>query len=169
MDFAKPNDTKETKIVRGRPFQKGHSGNRKGKRKGTRNAATLAAEALLDGETLALTRKVVAMAHKDNMVALRLVIGRFLPPRRERPLQFEVPPLKTAADAMSALARIAEGVGQGQLSDNEARTLIGLVHTFLEGLAQVENHSRLTALDNSLSEMKPLVADLKTLKAGGEP
>ncbi len=65
---------------------------RGGKLKGTRNAATLAAEALLDGESAALTRKLVAMALKDNMTAMRLVFERIVPPRRERPFRFEFPP-----------------------------------------------------------------------------
>jgi hypothetical protein len=152
MDLAEPKKTNEAKKkVRGKPFKKGQSGNPGGKLKGTRNAATLAAEALLDGESAALTRKLIAMARKDNMAAMRLVIERILPPRRERPMQFELPPLKTAEDAMAALARIAEGVGQGALSDSEARTLVGLVHTFLEGLEQVENQSRLAALETSVS------------------
>ena len=135
MDFTEPKDTKKAKKVIGRPFQKGQSGNPGGKRKGTRNAATLAAEALFDGESAALTRKAIAMAKAGDMAAMRLAMERIIAPRRERPLQFELPSLKTAEDAMAALARIAAGVRQGELSDSEARTLIGLVHTFLEGLA----------------------------------
>ena len=44
---------------RGRPFEPGKSGNPKGKPKGSRNQATLLAEALLDGEAEAITRKVI--------------------------------------------------------------------------------------------------------------
>ena len=47
---------------RGRPFEKGRSGNPRGRRRGSRNKATLAAEALLAGESEALTRKAVEMA-----------------------------------------------------------------------------------------------------------
>ena len=46
---------------RGRPFEKGRSGN-PGGRRGSRNKATLAAAALLAGESEALTRKAVEMA-----------------------------------------------------------------------------------------------------------
>ncbi len=66
MDFKEPKDAKAKKKVRGRPFPKGKSGNPEGERKGTRNAATLAAEALLEGESKALTWKLVAMAHKER-------------------------------------------------------------------------------------------------------
>ena len=57
---------------RGRPFQRGQSGNPNGKPKGVRNRATLAAEALLDGEAEALTRKVVEMALAGDSTAMRL-------------------------------------------------------------------------------------------------
>ena len=48
------------------PFQPGQSGNRAGKRKGTRNKVTLAVEALLDGETL--TRKAIELAKAGEFV-----------------------------------------------------------------------------------------------------
>jgi hypothetical protein len=92
MDFTVQKDTKKKKKVRGKPFRKGQSGNPAGKLKGTRNAATLAAEALLDGESAALTRKAIELARKGDMAALRLVFTRIVPPRRERPFQFALPP-----------------------------------------------------------------------------
>jgi hypothetical protein len=48
--------------VRGRPFEKGRSGNPGGRRRGSCNRATLAAASLLAGESEALTRKAVEMA-----------------------------------------------------------------------------------------------------------
>ena len=48
--------------VRGRPFEKGRSGNPAGRRPGSRNKATLAAAALLAGEAEALTRTAVEFA-----------------------------------------------------------------------------------------------------------
>lgn len=44
---------------RGRPFPKGRSGNPRGRPPGARNAATVLAEQLLDGEAEALIRKLV--------------------------------------------------------------------------------------------------------------
>jgi hypothetical protein len=48
--------------VRGRPFEKGKSGNPAGRRVGSCNKTTAAAAALLAGESEALTRKVVELA-----------------------------------------------------------------------------------------------------------
>ena len=147
MNFTESKDTKEAKKkIRGKPFQKGQSGNPGGKRKGTRNAATLAAEALLDGESAALTRKLVALALKDNMTAMRLVFERIVPPRRERPFQFELPPLKKGSDAVAAIALITEGVAKGELTESEAKTLVNLVEVFVSYHRQFENQLSIDAM-----------------------
>ena len=61
---------------RGRPFQKGQSGNPAGKPKGARNKATLAVEALLDGEAEELTRKAIELAKAGDIPALRICLDR---------------------------------------------------------------------------------------------
>jgi hypothetical protein len=49
------------------------------------------AEHLLDGEAEALTRIAVQKAKKGDIAALRLCLDRILPPRRERPVRFQLP------------------------------------------------------------------------------
>ena len=63
-------------------FRPGQSGNPNGRPKGSRNAATLALESLLDGEAEALTRKAVELALAGDIAALRLCLDRILPPRK---------------------------------------------------------------------------------------
>jgi hypothetical protein len=53
--------------TRGRPFQPGNAGKPKDK-------ATLAAEALLDGEAEALTRTPIELAKAGDTIALRLTV-----------------------------------------------------------------------------------------------
>ncbi|MHC4197293.1 MAG: DUF5681 domain-containing protein [Planctomycetota bacterium] len=71
----------------GHRFPKGVSGNPKGRPKGTRNRATIMAEALLEGQAEALVQKGVSMALKGNTTALRLCLERLIPPRREPTVQ----------------------------------------------------------------------------------
>jgi hypothetical protein len=75
-------------IQRGRPFEPGKSGNPKGRPKGSRNQATLLAEALLDGEAEAITRKLVDKALEGDTTALRLCLDRLVAPMRERRVTF---------------------------------------------------------------------------------
>src|SRR5260370_33248870 len=76
---------------RGPPCVRGESGNPAGRPMGARHKATVAAEALLDGEAEALTRKAVEMALAGDGTALRLCLDRILPPRRERPVRVTTP------------------------------------------------------------------------------
>jgi len=68
-------------------FKSGQSGNPGGRPKGALNEATLATQALLDGEAEVLTRKVVELAKEGNQVALRLCLERLLPPRKDKLVQ----------------------------------------------------------------------------------
>ena len=77
-------------------FKTGQSGNPGGRPKGSLNKATLASQALLDGEAEALTRKVVELAKEGHPVALRLCLERLLPPRKDRPINFTLPKIKGA-------------------------------------------------------------------------
>ena len=70
-------------------FKPGQSGNPAGKPKGTRNKATLAVEALLDGEAEELTRKAIELAKTGDIPALRICLDRILPPRKDRPLNLD--------------------------------------------------------------------------------
>ena len=73
---------KPAKQARGRPFEKGRSGHPAGRRAGSRNKKTLAAAALLEGESEALTRRAVELALAGDQAALRLCLDRTVAPRR---------------------------------------------------------------------------------------
>ena len=53
-------------------FAKGKSGNPNGRPQGSRNAATLALESLLDGQAEALTQKAIDLALAGDLGALRI-------------------------------------------------------------------------------------------------
>jgi Family of unknown function (DUF5681) len=80
-------------------FKPGRSGNPAG-----RNRTTLAVEALLDAEAETLTRKAIELAKAGDLAALRVCLDRIAPPRKDRPVLFELPPVSSAADAAKAAA-----------------------------------------------------------------
>lgn len=132
---------------RGRPFPKGRSGNPRGRPPGARNAATLIAEQLLDGEAETLMRKAVEMALAGDTVALRICVDRIIPPRRDRPVHFTIPELNSAADASNAMAAIAVAVARGELGVSEAGELSKLVETYVRAIEATELEKRLLALE----------------------
>ena len=108
---------------RGRPFPKGQSGNPAGKPPGTRNRATQLAERLLDGEAEDLTRMVIGLAKAGDTTALKLCLDRLLPPRKDRPIWFELPAMTTAADAEALGNLVATFARTLESSELEARLI----------------------------------------------
>jgi hypothetical protein len=96
---------------------------------GTRNKATMVAEALLDGEAEQLTRKCIELALQGNEAALRLCLERILPPRKERVVRVALPPAADAAFARTASAALLEAVAAGELTPGEGLALARLLDT----------------------------------------
>lgn len=118
-----------------------------GKPRGARHKATQAALALLDGEAGALTRKAVEMALAGDTTALRLCLERIAPPRRDAPVQFDLPRMESAMDAAKAAAAVLEAVAAGDLTPTEGAHLMGLVETYRRTLETSELEARVAALE----------------------
>ena len=121
--------------VRGRPFVKGRSGNPRGRRYGSRNKKTLAAAVLLEGEAEALTRKAVERTLAGDPTALRLCIERIVPPCRERPVKFTLPPIENAADIAAAMNAVTAALARGIITPGEAERIANVVDTFAQAIA----------------------------------
>jgi hypothetical protein len=146
-------DTKPRKprgAGRGKPFAKGQSGNAKGRPAGSRNKASLMAEALLDGEAGRLTRRAIELADEGDPTALKLVFERILAPRRERAVTFALPPIKSAADIAPAMGAVAAAVAEGALTPGEAESLAQIVDTFVRAIDASDFERRLQTLESSV-------------------
>lgn len=134
------------------PWKPGQSGNPKGRKKGARNKATLAALELLDGEAEVLSRKAIDLALEGDTTALRLCLERIAPPRRDVPIKFDLPELETAADAATAMARVVEAVACGEMTPTEGSAVATLIEGFRKTLEVEDLARRLEALEQSLDE-----------------
>jgi len=108
-------------------FKPGHSGNPNGRPKGSLNATTLAAQALLDGEAEILARKAIELAKGGDLAALRLCIDRLVPPRKDRPVPFDLPKIESARDAANAISAVLTAVSTGDLTPAEASDVTRLL------------------------------------------
>ena len=113
--------------MQGTKFAPGKSGNPAGKAKGTRNKTTLAIEALLEGEADALTRKAIEMAKEGDGPALRMCLDRLAPPRKDAPVCFDLPPIKSVADAVEASSALLSAVAGGDVTPDEAARIMSLL------------------------------------------
>lgn len=137
---------------RGKPFVKGQSGNPAGRPRGSRNKASLLAEALLEDETEGIIRKLAELARAGDMTALRLCLERLILPLKERPMRLALPPLNTAEDLLAAVNVIVAAVAEGEVSESEAKTMLGLVESVRETLAVVQYGARLSALEARMNK-----------------
>ncbi len=128
-------------------FRKGQSGNPKGRPPGARNKATLAAELLLDGEAEALIRRAVELALEGDPMALRLCLERIIPPRRARPVQLGLAPVRSAADLGVAMAAITTAAAEGAITPGEAAELARVVEIFVRAVETSDFETRLQKLE----------------------
>jgi hypothetical protein len=131
----------------GGQFVKGQSGNPAGKPTGCRNHATRIAEALLDGEAEALTRKAVSLALDGDASALRLCLDRVIAPRRDRPVKFVLPPIADVADIANAMAAITVAVAEGAITPGEGAQVAKVVDAYVRALEASDFDRRLKALE----------------------
>jgi hypothetical protein len=118
-----------------------------GKPKGTRSRATMAAEALLHGEAEKLTRVAIDKALEGDVVALRLCLERLVPPRKDRPLAFDLPPISGAKDHPAVLAAVLEAVAGGDLTPTEGQAFGALMEQHRRAIETAEIMGRLEALE----------------------
>jgi hypothetical protein len=132
-------------------FQKGQSGNPAGRRAGSRNKASLAVEALLDGEAEKLSRKAVEMALDGNPVALRLCLERIAPPRRGRSVNLDIGPVSSGSDLAGAQAKVLAAMADGEITIEEAADAARVIEAVGSAYERRELEVRLVALEQKLS------------------
>jgi hypothetical protein len=134
--------------VRGRPFEKGNGG----RRPGSKNKTTLAAEVLVKGEEVELVRKAIELAKDGDTQMLKFLLDRILP--KERSVHVDLPDVDRAFDAVNAMGAVIAAVGSGQIAPSEAAALASLFETYAR-IMNVELEERLKSLEQELRGLKP--------------
>jgi hypothetical protein len=159
--------------TRGRPFAAGNPG----RPRGSRNRATRAVEALLDGEAEALTRKAVELALAGDVTCLRLCLDRIYPPRKARTVALDLAGIGEHDGATAVVAdyqAIMHAVAAGELSPAEGLELIEIVERQRYAVAELaparmgpkpkpltpEQQAQKKAQDAKLAEMADMAGTL---------
>jgi hypothetical protein len=140
-------------------FRKGESGNPNGRAKGSRNKATLLADQIFDERLFgddkkaeAIIAKTIALAEGGDTACLRLCLDRISPVRRDRPVNFALPKMTEAKDAVKASAAIVAAVSCGDLTPSEASELCKVVDSYARTLQAVEFEERLSKLEKAVTK-----------------
>ncbi|MBI3248794.1 MAG: hypothetical protein HYZ50_20015 [Deltaproteobacteria bacterium] len=138
---------------RGKPFQRGRSGNPKGRPPGARNRATVLVERLLDGQAEALTQKAVELALGGDVTALRLCLERILPPRKQRPVRLALPATESAQDVLAAMTTVIAETAAGHLTPDEGTAFASLLERQRQMIDTAELEGRLEELSVRYEEL----------------
>ncbi len=118
-----------------------------GRPRGARHKVTEAVQALLDGQTEALTQAAIDKALEGDVTALRLCLDRIAPARKDAPVSFDLPDIQTADDAANAARAILRAVADGDVTPLEAASVMAVVEQFRRTLETAEHDRRITALE----------------------
>jgi hypothetical protein len=120
--------------------------------KGARNKSSLAAEALLEGSLEKICKKVEEEALNGNMQAAKMILERFLPPRKDRSIEIDFPSINTFEDVLNAVGFIVNAVGKGKITPSEGELLARTVESYSKALETYQFESRLKSLEENLNE-----------------
>ena len=81
-----------------------------------------------------ICRRLIEEALEGNIQAIRLILDRILPPRKERSIEINVPKLRTPDDALKAISVIANAVSSGDITPCEGEAMSRIVDIFVKAM-----------------------------------
>jgi hypothetical protein len=119
------------------------------KPRGARHKATLIAEAILarDAKKIFLKAVEVALGDKggpDRRALMSLIAA----PLTSRPMSFQIPPLKNAADALLALDALADAIRAGEVTESEAQAAARVIATAIDAIKPEDLAKRIQAIED---------------------
>jgi hypothetical protein len=146
-----PGPPEPTKVpaTRGRPF----ANDNPGRKRGSKNRATVVAAALLEGEAEQLVRKAVELALAGDVGMIRFLLGRILP--RDRAVKLDLPQMVFADDSVETLGYVVGAVAEGAISPSEGAALATVVKSYTAAIDMADVVKRLDALEVKLNGIRP--------------
>jgi hypothetical protein len=89
-------------------------------------------------------------ASDGDMTAARLVLERIAPPRRGRPVHFNLPEISDAASILSAQAALLRAVVTGEMTPEEAEPISAMLGAYLTVVEAVDIERHLSELEGKL-------------------
>lgn len=133
-------------------FQPGNTYD-KGRPAGSRNNVTLAAEALIQGQGEALSRKLIELALDGNVAALKTAIERIVPAVKSRSISLpDMPKIESIADASKLTSYVLNVVADGKITPAEGEILSRSCERHIKALEVRDLEQRLETLEKRLLE-----------------
>ena len=144
-----------TTPIRGRPFQKGVSGNAAGRKPGSKTSVAALVDRLLEADVTKVTRMMLALAKGGDMRAIEAVLSRVSPVPRDRRIVIDLPPCDTAEGVAAAQTALVAQVAAGQLRASEASAVADLIELRRRSLETAELAARIDDLEARFQKGRP--------------
>ncbi len=131
----------------GKKWKPGQSGNPAGKKPGTRHRITVLAEKLLDKDAEDVVKKCLELAKAGDSAAIKLIMDRILPPRKDRPVTIILPLIESLADASKAMGSVSNAVAAGEITPSEGQVLSAIIENYRKIIETTELEKRITDLE----------------------
>jgi hypothetical protein len=138
-------------------FEKGHPGG-PGRPRGSRNIVNQLLDKIAEGEAETMVRKMIDEANGGDRVAARLVLSRIWSAPKGRPLQVELPEIRTPADLLAAHGAVAAAVSDGRITAAEGASLSTMLETHRRAFELVAQEAKIDQLDARLRGYKDALA-----------
>ena len=107
---------------------------------------------MANAESEEILRRTLEDAKTGEPNARKLVLDRVWPPRKGRPVSLDLPPIKTAADVVTALGLVAEVIGNSELTPDEASSVAAVLEIKRKAIETAELKARIAKLEKERSK-----------------
>lgn len=128
-------------------FIKGRSGNPLGRPRGVRNRATVLAEKLFEDDIEEICKQAIDQAKKGNTHAIKLILDRILPIKKEASIFIDLPNVNNAQDILEAVNLVVEAVCKGKVSPSEGELLTKIIDRQAKAIELNDFELRLRSLE----------------------
>ena len=106
---------------------------------------------MMAADAKGIVETVVTAAKNGDLRACRIILDRLAPPLKDRSVEFDLPALKSPADAVKAAAALIAATARGDLTPGEASDVARLVETFVRAVEAHDLAKRLEALEERVA------------------
>lgn len=140
------------KKPRGKPFEKGVSGNPAGRPQGARNRSTALRDLISDDQSEAILNTMIKAAMDGNLTAARYLLDRVAPALHSQSIMIDLPPIETVEAGAQAIDATLKAVGQGDITLNEAKEIIELIKDRIKLIETVSFEQRLLKVEQEIRD-----------------
>jgi hypothetical protein len=147
--MAEPSNSKPERAEaapKGR-WQPGVSGNPAGRPAGARHETLRLLDAIGREAASDVLKRVVELAKGGDIRAADILLRRVWPEGKGRPLDLDLPAVKSAADIVQALGTITAATAAGTITVDEAQAFAGVLEQQRRSIELVEMETRIAALE----------------------